>query len=144
MKENKSLKAVQRSSSSSQKEFCIQFDKESNNPPDLTQHTHACTTEDVRSMIDIIQQSKPFEHQLGRQLHSFPHTSKSPIDKLHSVTLLLEKLDSVKNQEIVETIMRAQKRMINVIEPDSQDCSCLIKIIAVCDSVSSLNLQWFG
>ena len=131
MRGNKSLKAVQRSSSSShgQKEFCIQFDKESNIPADSTQHTHACTTEDVRSMIDIIQQSKPFEHQPGRQLHSFPYISKSihvhltswmlPFStagkQTTSVSFLLEKLNSVKNQKmkIMETIMRAQKRMIN-------------------------------
>ena len=80
MRGNKSLKAVQRSSSSShgQMEFCIQFDKEFNIPPDSTQHTHAYTTEDVRSMIDIIQQTKPFDHQL----QSFQHISKTPLDKL--------------------------------------------------------------
>lgn len=38
-------------------------------------------------MIDIMQQSKPFEHQLGRQLYSFPHTSKSPIDNLQVALL---------------------------------------------------------
>ena len=89
MQGNKTLKAVQRSSSSSyaQKEFCIHFDKECDITPDSSQHTHACTTEDIRAMISILQNNKPFEFQAGRSLHSFPHVSKSPLDKL-DVSLL--------------------------------------------------------
>ena len=89
MRGNKTLKAVQRASSSSygQKEFSIHFDKECHIPPDSTHHTQACTTEDVRAMTMILQQTKPFDFQAGRKLHSFPHISKSPLDKL-DVTLL--------------------------------------------------------
>jgi len=84
MRGNKTLKAVQRASSSSygQKEFCIHFDKECHIPPDSTHNTQACTTEDVRAMTMILQQTKPFVFQAGRKLHSFPHISKSPLDKL--------------------------------------------------------------
>ena len=35
----------------------------------------------------ILQQTKHFDFQAGRKLHSFPHVSKSPLDKL-DVTLL--------------------------------------------------------
>ena len=89
MRGNKTLKAVQRSSSSSygQKEFCVHFDRECDIPPDSTRHTHACTTEDVRAMITIIQQTKPFNFKAGRKLLSFPQVSKSPLDKL-DVSLL--------------------------------------------------------
>ena len=89
MRGNKTLKAVQRSSSSSygQKEFCVHFDRECDIPPDSTRHTHACTTEDVRAMITIIQHTKPFVFTAGRKLLSFPQVSKSPLDKLN-VSLL--------------------------------------------------------
>lgn len=84
MRANKTLKAVQRCSGSSygQKEFCVQFDTQSNIHPDSTRHTHACTTEDVKAMLGIVHQAKPFEYQPGRKLHSFPNISKSPLDKL--------------------------------------------------------------
>lgn len=84
MRGNKTLKAVQRASSSSygQKEFCVHFDKECHIAPDSTHHTQACTTEDVKEMTMILQQTKPFDFQAGRKLHSFPHISKSPLDKL--------------------------------------------------------------
>ena len=88
MQGNKTLKAVQRSSSSSyaQKEFCIHFDKECDIRPDSSQQTHACTTEDIRAMITILQNNKPFEFQAGRPLHSFPHISKSPLGTAFSTT----------------------------------------------------------
>ncbi len=84
MRANKTLKAVQRCSGSSygQKQFCIQFDGQCNIPPESTHHTHACTTEDVKAMHAILQQVKPFKFQAGRTLNSFPHISKSPLDKL--------------------------------------------------------------
>ena len=74
MRGNKTLKAVQRSSSSSygQKEFCVHFNRECDIPPYSTRHTHACTTEDVRAMITIIQQTKPF---YSRKKASFISTS---------------------------------------------------------------------
>ena len=40
-----------------------------------------------KSTISILQNNKPFEFQAGRSLHSFPHVSKSPLDKL-DVSLL--------------------------------------------------------
>lgn len=84
MRANKTLKAVQRCSGSSygQKEFCIQYDGQCNIPPESTSHTHACTTEDIKAMLAILQQVKPFKFQAGRTLSSFPHISKSPLDKL--------------------------------------------------------------
>lgn len=105
-------------------------------------------------MIDIMQQSKPFEHQLGRQLHSFPHTSKSPIDNLQVALLHSWWTNHKRNPFAGETRFSEESgddeededrgdHYESSEEPDSQDCSCLIKIIAVSDSVSSLNLQWF-
>lgn len=44
--------------------------------------THACTSEDVKAMIEILQQAKPFQYQPGRLLHSFPNITKSPVDPL--------------------------------------------------------------
>ena len=84
MRANKTLKAVQRCSGSSygQKQFSIQFDEQSNIPPESTSHTHACTTDDVKAMLEILQQIKPFQFNAGRLLNSFPQISKSPLDKL--------------------------------------------------------------
>lgn len=89
MRGNKTLKAVQRCSSSSygQKEFCIQFDAQSKIPLDSTRHTHACTTEDVKAMLAIVNEAKTFEYELGRKLHCFPNISKSPLDKLDAALL---------------------------------------------------------
>ena len=39
-------------------------------------------TEDVKAMLDIVQQAKPFQYQPGRTLHSFPNRTKSPLDQL--------------------------------------------------------------
>ena len=84
MRVNKTLKAVQRCSGPSyaQKQFCIQFDEQSKLPTESTSHTHACTTEDVKAMMDILQQIKPFKFNAGRLLKSFPHISNFPLDKL--------------------------------------------------------------
>lgn len=81
---NKTLKAVQRCSGAAYgiKECCIQFDNESGVPPESNKHTHTCTTEDINAMLTIVQQAKPFDYHPGRVLHSFPHMSKSPLDKL--------------------------------------------------------------
>ena len=84
MRAKKTLKAVQRCSASSygQKQFCVQFDGQCHIPPESTHHTHTCTTEDIKDMLAILQQVKPFSFQAGRSLDSFPHISKSPLDKL--------------------------------------------------------------
>lgn len=89
MRGNKTLKAVQRCSSSSygQKEFCIQFDAQTKILPDSTRHTRACTTEDVEAMLAIVKEAKTFEYLLGRKLHCFPNISKSPLDKLDAALL---------------------------------------------------------
>lgn len=84
MRGNKTLKAVERSSGSAygQKEFCNQFDAQCKIPPESTRHTHACSTEDTKAMLSIIQETNPFQYEAGRKLHSFPSISKSPLDKL--------------------------------------------------------------
>ena len=75
MRANKTLEAAQRCSGSSyaKKQFCIQFDEQSKLPTESTSNTHACTTEDVKAMMDILQQIKPFKFNAGRLLKSFPH-----------------------------------------------------------------------
>lgn len=86
---NKTLKAVQRSSSSSflLNEVAKQYDKQSNIAPESTSHTHACTSDDIREMIKVVRGQKPFEHQPGRTLNSFPSISKSPLDQLDALAL---------------------------------------------------------
>ena len=56
MRANKTLKAVQRCSGSSyaQMQLCIQFDEQSKLPTESTSHTHACTTEAVKAMMNIL------------------------------------------------------------------------------------------
>jgi len=51
-------------------------------PRESASHTYACTTDDIKEMIELISSQKPFEHQLGRSLQSFPSISKSPLDQL--------------------------------------------------------------
>ena len=89
LRANKTLTAVQRYSKGAYgaKEFCNQYDGECNIPPELTKHTHACTTDDVRDMLAIIHRNEPFKHQPGRMLNSFPEIRKTPLDKLN-VSLL--------------------------------------------------------
>ena len=86
---NKTSTSVQRYSKGAfgMKEFCNQFDNECNIPPELTKHTHACTTDDVRDMLQVIHKSEPFKHQPGRILNSFPDVKKTILDKLN-VSLL--------------------------------------------------------
>lgn len=81
---NKTLKAVQRSTASSflLNEIVKQYDKVSNIAPESTSHTHACTCDDVRGMINIISGQKTFDFQPGRNINSFPSISKSPLDQL--------------------------------------------------------------
>ena len=59
----------------------------SNIAPESTSHYHACTDDDVREMIDLISCQKPFQHQPGRTLKSFPSISKSPLDQLDAFAL---------------------------------------------------------
>lgn len=81
---SKTLKAVQRCSGAAYglKECCTQFDNECGIPPESTKHTHACTTDNIKAMLAIVQKANPFKYQAGRQLHSFPNISKSPLDQL--------------------------------------------------------------
>ena len=56
-------KAVQRCSAAAYglKECCTQYDYECGIHPESTKHTHACTTQDVKAMLTIVQQAKPFQ-----------------------------------------------------------------------------------
>jgi len=86
---NKTLRAVQRSTSSSYtlNETSIQYDRESNISPESTSHTQACTFDDVKEMIELISTQNPFKHQPGRSLQSFPSISKGPLDQLDVFSL---------------------------------------------------------
>ena len=78
------LKAVQRCSAAAYglKECCTQYDDECGMQySESTNHTYACTTQDVKAMLTIVQQAKPFQYQKGRTLHSFPNVTKSPLDQ---------------------------------------------------------------
>ena len=89
LRANKTLTAMQRYSKSTYgvKEFCNQFDHECNVPPELSKHTHASTTDDVREMLAIIHKSEPFKHKPGRVLTSFPNIGKTVLDKLNVCAL---------------------------------------------------------
>ena len=65
---NKTLRAVQRSTSSSYmlNETSTQYDRESNLSPESTSHTHACTSDDIKEIIEPISTQNPFKHQPGR------------------------------------------------------------------------------
>ena len=62
---NKTLKAVQRCSAAAYglKECCTQYDYECGIHPESTKQSHACTTQDVKAMLTIVQQAKPFQYQ---------------------------------------------------------------------------------
>ena len=78
---NKTLKAVQRSTSSFLLNVIVkQYD--SNIASESTSHTHACTCDDVREMINITSGKNPFDFQPGRNINSFPSISTSPLDQL--------------------------------------------------------------
>ena len=90
LKANKTLTAVQRNSQAAygvKTEFCNQYDRQCNIPPELSKHTHACTTDDVRDMLAVIHRGEPFKHLPGRKLNSFPDIKKTPLEKL-DVSLL--------------------------------------------------------
>ena len=77
-------KAVQRCSAAAYglKECCTQYGYECGIHPESTK-LHACTTQDVKAVLTIVQQAKPFQYQKGRTLHSFPKFgTKSPLDQL--------------------------------------------------------------
>ena len=85
LRANKTLMAIQRSSQAAygvKTEFCNQYDSQCNLPPELSKHTHACTTDDVRDMITVIHRSEPFKNSPGRVLNSFPNIGKTPLEKL--------------------------------------------------------------
>ena len=84
---NKTLKAVERSTSAAcgLKKIVEVIDRESGVPPDSTQHTHTCTQETVTEIIEILKETRPFQHQAGRK--SFPNISKSPLDQLDVASL---------------------------------------------------------
>ena len=65
----------------------MQYDRESNISPESTSHTHACTSDDIKEMIELISTQNPFKHQPGRSLQSFPSISKSPLDQLDVFSL---------------------------------------------------------
>ena len=90
---NKMLKAVHRCSAAAYglyKECCTQYGYECGIHPESTKHTHACTTQDVKAVLTIVQQAKPFQYQKGRTLNSFPKFgTKSPLDQLDVALLNL-------------------------------------------------------
>ena len=65
-----------------------------------TKHTHTCTTQDVKAMLTIVQQARPFQYQKGRTLQSFPNLTKSPLDQL-DVALLNTSLTNHKHKFLV-------------------------------------------
>ena len=65
----------------------MQYDGESNISPESTSHTHACTSDDIKEMIELISTQNPFKHQPGRSLQSFQSISKSPLDQLDVFSL---------------------------------------------------------
>lgn len=82
---NKTLKAVERCSKAAYgvKRIVNQFDTQSDIAPESTSHTHACTTDDVKDMIKVVHNCKPFQCHPGRSLYSFPNITKTPLDKLN-------------------------------------------------------------
>ena len=68
---DKTLQAVQRSTSPSflLNEIVKQYD--GNIAPELTAHTHACTCDDVRGMINIMSGKNPFDFNQEETLTAF-------------------------------------------------------------------------
>ena len=86
---NKKLNAVERSTKASHclKTMVEVFDGESNVPPDSTSHSHASTQDDIKEMIWLFTNLKPFTYTPNRILHSFPTITKSPLDQLDTAAL---------------------------------------------------------
>lgn len=82
---NKTIKAVERCSKAAHglQKILQQFDTVCNITPDSSRHTHTCTTDDVQKMLGVIHKARPFQHQAGRKLHSFPNIKTTPLDKLN-------------------------------------------------------------
>ena len=63
-------------------ETSMQYDRVSNISPESTSHTHACTSDDIKEMVELISTQNPFKHQPGRSLQSFPSIPKSPLGQV--------------------------------------------------------------
>ena len=85
---NKTLKAVQRATSASHRLKIIMeaINRESKDPPDSTQHTHANTEKLVEKMVSVLRNVKPFEVTPGRYFVSFQNITKTP-ENLNIVAL---------------------------------------------------------
>jgi len=68
-------------------ETSIQYDRECNISPESTSHTHACTSDDIKEMIELISTQNLFKHQPRRSLQSFLSISMSPLDQLDVLRL---------------------------------------------------------
>ena len=88
---NKTLKAVQRSSSAAYgvHQIVNNFDEQSDISPDSTAHTHADKHNDEIEMIEIVHKTRPFTFNPGREFKSFTGIAKSPLEKLN-ISLLSE------------------------------------------------------
>lgn len=86
---NKTLKAVQRSSSAAYgvHQIVDNFDKQSDIAADSTAHTYTDKRNDEMEMIEIIHKIKPFTFKTGREYKSFSGITKSPLEKLNIVLL---------------------------------------------------------
>lgn len=80
---NKTLNAVQRNTKATNKlkEMVENFDQETNVPPDSTSHTHASSHDDIKEMIGLFSNLKPFHYTPNRILNSFENLTKSPLDQ---------------------------------------------------------------
>ena len=118
---NKTLKAVNRGTSSTygMKLTSDLIDKESGVSPDSTTHTHKCTKETVEEMITILQEKRPFQHQEGRTLKSFPNISRSPLDQL-DVIALHEWLSRNKRKLAVNAFERCEDNELS--DEDDDEC----------------------
>lgn len=86
---NKTLKAVTRSTqcSYSQQVFGENFDNQSNVPKDSSAHTYGDCKEDVKDIVSLLRELRPFTFTPDRCYKAFPNISKSPLDQLDPVLL---------------------------------------------------------
>ena len=96
---NKTLKAVQRSSSAAYgvHQIVNNFDEQSDISPDSTAHTHADKQNDEMEMIEIVHKIRPFTFNPGREFKSFIGIAKSPFEKLN-ISLLSQWLTDHKKR----------------------------------------------
>ena len=89
LRENKTLKAVTRSTSTSYSQQLIgnRIDEQSNISKDSTAHTYEDRKEDVKDVVESLRKLKPFKFTPDRSHNAFPNISKSPLDQLDPILL---------------------------------------------------------